>query len=437
MFKKFILFVFLFSLSFVSSTTCEDGCINELGGCSDYGTIQNGKYCDFVTQTFVLQKDSKEDCNNDFECKTNYSCLYGSCDNSFNPYINFFLNTTLKFCIDDNEFCFDSSARPNNSILVDASCPEEMSCYKCNSPYTWNENLSRCVPAACDESPGCLNLSSINLTVLNYSKTVDEFCSIGSCFACLSDYEWDNSSKSCVLKPCISSPGCLNQTNLTNGKLLNRSCSSGSCFICNSGYYWNSSQSLCIRSPTDSGISYSETIVLTPSEIESGSSKVVKVNDRIDFTIESTAYTLIVSSLSPSSSKINYRINPVFNNLVAVVGANNRFDLNSDGTIDVNVKLESLSGTQAVVSITKESSSVSPSNPPILNTDDDGEEESVVVPTTKNIKSSAKSGAGYFVILLLAILLVLIAIVIVAVIKKKKAAQSELDTQQNGYRTNY
>lgn len=440
MFKQLLFFFVFISLVGFASAVCEDGC-QGASGCLEYGAVESGQYCDYLTGLLVSQKTngSNSACVNDFECATNYSCIDGNCDNSYNTFIELLNSGNLTgFCLGTGLFCYNGT-QPSNTTLLNNSCGFAASCYKCNSPYTWNETLSRCIPAACSATPGCLNLTSLNLTSLNNSATLDKFCAVGSCFECSSDYNWNNSTNSCALKACTSSPGCLNVSNFTNAKVLNKYCSSGSCFICNSGYVWNSTKNECVSSSTTT-ITYSTTVQLSASELSAGSSKTLKIADRLQFSFENIPYELVVSSVSPSTSKMNYRINPVYNNLVAVIGANNKFDLNSDGIFDINVKLESISNGQAIVSITKEAVSTTPSNPVVTTpiTPSSGDDKPAAS-TTKDLKGSGKNTAGYLVIVFLVILVVLIVIVIFAIISKKKAAASANSdgSQMNGYRSNY
>lgn len=431
----FFLFVFLFSISLVSSIDCEDGCPNLANNdCLSYGDVEGSNYCDYFTETLVPQKGNKSNCANDFECIDGLSCLYGWCGDSFNEFLNLIISENLSFCTAvSGQFCYNLTQPSNTTLLSnELLCEEGASCYVCNPGLTWNENIGACTLPACSAEPGCLNVTS-----LNNSITLNYYCSTGSCFECDDNFIWNETSEECEIRPCSTSssvPGCLNVTSLTNGRTLNRSCSVGSCFACNSGYSWNSNSKTCVSTGYAT-----TTLQLTNNELSVGTQKSVKMYDSIQFTIGGVAYTLEIRSLSPSSASIGYRISPVLNNLVARVGSENRFDLNSDGIQDVNIKLVSITNGQAQISISaiqptsttstpQTTSTTTPTNTRTTTSNDD-QEETIITPTKKS--------ANYTLVIVLAVVICIVIPAGVIALKKKRPKSNSSTNTNSGYSSNY
>lgn len=356
------LFFFLFGILFLSFVYADcDGCFSN-NVCYDYGNVTSNSltgvkyYCDYSTKSLIQVKTEGASCENDFECSSEYSCLGGKCTANVAGFLSAY-NTVLAYtqnislCIESNMFCYNSSlSAPLNSTILNNTCDIGLRCYSCNSGLNWNLTLSKCIRPLCQSVPGCLNISS-----LNNSSVSDNYCNVGSCFSCDSDFDWNSTNQTCQLKQCSASPGCLNQTSLANGRIvLNRVCSFGTCFACNTseGYRWNESLGSCV---------YSSNIVTDPTEwntiqfssydLNQGTEKVLRAYDRLQFSFDGRAYYLSVNSVDSTGSRINYKIDPVMNNLYAYAGVENTFDLNSDGKLDISVKLVSINSAGATLKL--------------------------------------------------------------------------------------
>jgi hypothetical protein len=421
----FLLFAILF-LGFVYADC--DGCFSN-NICYDFGNVTTNSltgvkyYCDYSTKSLIQVKAEGASCENDFECSSEYSCLGGKCTANVAGFLSAY-NTVLAYtqnislCIESNMFCYNSSlSAPLNSTALNNTCDIGLRCYSCNSGLNWNSTLSKCIKPICQTTPGCLNISS-----LTNASVSDNYCVVGSCFSCDSDFDWNSTNQTCQIKQCSSSPGCLNQTSLTNGRIVpNRFCSSGSCFACNTteGYRWNSITNSCV---------YSTTIVINPSDwntiqfssydLQQGTEKVLRAYDRLQFSFDGRPYYLALNSVDSSGARISYKIDPILNNLYAYTGAENNFDLNSDGKLDILVQLVSISSNSATVKLM----AIQASPLPVVPTP---------TPSPQQIyASSSPSSADYSGLVVVAVAIVVFVILVVIILLVVKAKNAKKTPQQ-------
>jgi hypothetical protein len=425
--RKVLLFLCLvFFTGFVFAC---DGCLDS-NICYSFGdVIQNqitgqSLYCDYNSHTFLSVKGEGVSCQNDFECASGFKCLSGSCTNSFDNLLadyNLLMQTLNNqvFCMGANYFCYNKSlsAPANASNLSSYICDQDTTCYQCNANLTWNDSLNLCIKGICSSTPGCLNQSSLlNASINGF------YCSIGNCFECGADFDWNATNQSCQMKACSSTPGCLNQSNLTNGRLIsNRFCSSGSCFACNtaSNYRWDNSSRSCVYSATIS-VSPTDwtTIQFSPYDLQQGTEKTLGEYDRLQFSFEGRSYYLGVSSIDTSASKITYRIDPVLTNLNAFVGVDNKFDLNSDGKLDISVNLVAVqqSGARIILKLIQENSNNELPSDENSNQNNGGTTNGEVEEST----NSEDMTIWLIVALLVFVFILIVVILIVYLVKSKK-----------------
>ncbi len=430
--RLFLLIIgFFLSFSLVSATEC-GGCVGAAGDCYAFGdkisatTTSVERYCDYLTKSFVPTKTSGV-CENDFECAGNYLCFEGYCTGGVSDFLHDYnlllanlTNNTL--CLGDNPilgrnpFCWNGT-QPSNSTPLAKQCNVGSSCYKCNSNLNWNTSLNLCIKDICVSNPGCLNMTS-----LDNASIGDYYCADNkNCFECRSDYVWNATAQSCKLLSCTSTVGCLNQTSLINGKIMNRACSVGSCFSCNTSYRWDNSSKSCVSSSIiiDPSNDWT-TIQFSQGDFDSGTEKLLRSYDRLQFAFEGRTYYLGVLSIDATGSKITYKIEPILNNLIAYLGVENRFDLNSDTKSDLLVKLVAIENGNARVKAV----SIRESYEPPIN-----QSNNTVI---DNPEPNSKENYKLWLILAAGILALVIIIFIVFLIRSspKEKSVEKVDTPQ-------
>ncbi len=323
--------------AYCSAVQCSSGCADSNNICYAFGSVMSGQYCDFNSRVFMGQKNINESCMNDFECTSGH-------------------------CIDES--CFDY-----NGLL--ATLENES-----NYANIVNQTFSA---GNCSSSPGCLNQTTLSNAHNTSQLCVENFAGY-HCFTCNDNYVWNGSS--CNLKTCDSTPGCwaiANLSSLNNYANITNACGAGyQCIRCASGYSWNSSSSSCYIPQSNSGNNnggssyyppeWTDKAIIDNTQLSNGYTTTIAAKQRIRFTL--AGYDHYVGIKSLGSNYANIEAASIAQGVTLTPGKETRFELTGDSFYDIKVKLNSISGNEASITITyihESISTVPPVNPPAAN----------------------------------------------------------------------
>jgi len=97
-------------------------------------------------------------------------------------------------------------------------------------------------------------------------------------------------------------------------------------------------------------VAVTKIVVATATELAAGKTESLKANEQVKFTAAGGTHTVAVSSVTSTSATVTVSSTP--QQATLNIGDLQRFDLNSDGTYDISVKLNSVSGSQASITVT-------------------------------------------------------------------------------------
>lgn len=420
--KTFLVGLFLILCSYAVYAECggcvSSACSNDCCAFGDIGIVGSiSSYCDLNSGAMIPQK-TEGFCDNNFECSQNYTCLGNNCTNIFNSYISnqsllLELENIATFCMGEGYFCSSSATAPLNSTLQDKNCSylsNSYNCYKCNSGFSWNETIGKCIPPVCTQSPGCINMSSLG----NASEVLG-YCSTSgfTCFACSSNYDWNSSSNSCKLKSCNSLPGCLNKTSLDGASNVNRACDNGyTCFECSSGYGWDGSSCTYIEEDNDNSNDNSlewTTIPLSSSQFNDGLSIDLGVYQRVYVSVEGQSHWIGVMTIAGVAVSLSVNSNP--QTVILSVGETKNIEITEDNYYDLSIKLNSVSSNKANLII---QSIHEVMNVPVVR---DQTNPPVITPGgTNSLAQGTKENSSVILYVVLGFLSLLVIIVVILII---------------------